>query len=362
MPTEITTLEDPNEVFRLSRETQIVEAQLAEGIYGVFNSGGALKKLQAVAKVILRKMMAGPPLAFRGAIAEEGNLRLWKKVPKNQVGFGMWQSPVLLSKLDASDCSDLIRLAGAWVEKGGLGDLAPASVKDAFRAGGDQVWGPTARVREAGWEIEPHIAPHMRDQNAGFTGMGGVGGHHGKLASKRAAGTSSLLKLDRLFGLIVACDISGTTADTVFALEFFGSTVGLTPAYYMLPLGTIAHNMHHSVLEVALATSLNGDMDYHIGFPHTLKPTSCGAFPPELYGLQRVLDAAHHKMAGLHHLRYYEGSQPKGAFKFDRSLDVRQLSNSPLSNAKRMLEWASGGGYPSRDDVVRLLRTHGMMM
>lgn len=356
MPTEITTLENPNEVFRLSREAQTAEAMLAKGIYDVFNSGEALKNLQAIAKVILKQMLEGPELAFDLAIKDEGNLRLWKKVPMNRPGFAMWQSPVYLKKLDATDCADLIRLAGAWVESGGLGNRAPADVKEAFRGGGDQTWGPNARVRKSGWEIEPHVRPHMRDPNAGFSGMGGVGGTHGKKFSKRAAGTSSVLKLDRLFGLIVACDISGTTSDTVFALEVFGAALGLSPAYYMLPVGTIVHNMHHSVLEVALAISLNEEMDYHIGYPGTLKPTHCGAFPPELSAISGVLQMADTRMKSLHHLRYYEGPLPKGVFKFETDSDLAKLQN--LAKAKEILKWAYGGGYPSRDEVVGLMRKY----
>lgn len=362
MPTEITSVENPNEMFRLARELQIVEADLARGVYNVFNSGDALKKIQGVAKVIMRMMLEGPRLAFSLSIGEEGNLRLWEKVPKNRTGFTMWQSPILLKRLDATDCADLIRLAGCWVEKGGLGDLAPASVKDAFRVEQrHEIWGPTARVRDKGWEIDPHLVSHMRDPNASFSGMGGVGGKHGKF-SKRAAGSSSVLKLDRLFGLLVACDISGTTADTVFALEFFGASLGLTPGYYMLPIGTIVSNMHHSVIEVALAICINGSMEYYIGFPETLKPKKCLNFTSELSEISGVLQSANMKMKKLHHLRYYEGSRPKGIFKIDNPLEVTKLRNSRLSNAKEMLAWASGGGYPSRDDVVWLMSNYCTLM
>jgi hypothetical protein len=282
----------------------------------------------------------------------------------------MWQHPMHLRKLDATDCADVIRLAGAWVERGGLQGGArahmprgndPGTAKEAFRVGGKQFWGPGARVREDGWDIEPHLVPFMRDQRAAFTGMAGQRGHHGKKRSKRAAGSSSVLQLDRLYGLVVACDISGTTADCVFALELFGAEYGLTAAYYMLPLGTIVHNMHHSVLEVALVASLNGEMEYHVGFFETLRPMRAAAFPPELNGLQQAIDVARAQMQNeeLHHLRYYEGHLPKGIFQFRRH-ELAALRTSPISDAVEMLGRAPClGGYPQRSDVVRLLQSQG---
>lgn len=373
MPREIRTLDDPNEVFRLARQRQIVEAQFAKRVYDVFNTGPALQKLQGVAKSLMRLMADGPVNAFDAAVKDEGNLRLWQKVPKNLPGLTMWQSPIHLRRLDATDCADLIRLAGAWVEAGGLGGgqrarlprgSAPGTAKEAYRVGGEYVWGRHARVRQAGWEIEPHLVPHMRDPNAAFTGMAGVRGFYGKKASKRAAGTSSVLQLDRLFGLIVACDISGTTADSIFALELFGGEFDMSAAYYMLPLGTIAHNLHHSILEVALVTSLNGEMDYHIGFFDTLKPTRCVTFPVELAGLQVAIQAANLSMQnqGLHHMRYYEGSSLKGAFQF-QGAELVAFKNSPISRCVTMLQRAQClGGYPQRHTVVELLRSAGLMM
>jgi hypothetical protein len=373
MPREIKTTEDPSAVFALARHRQEVEAAFARSVYNVFNQGVALQKLQAVASSLLQMMMDGPGAAVDAALRDEGGLRLWEKVPKSRPGLAMWQGPVHARKLDATDCADVIRLAGAWVEVGGFGDANPAqppqgntpgTVKDAFRAGGQSVWGGGARVRAGGWDIEPHLRGHMRDPNAAFSGMAGVRGHHGKKASKRAAGSSSVLQLDRLYGLVVACDISGTTADCVFALELFGGDFGMTAAYYMLPLGTIVHNMHHSILEVALVASLNGEMDYHVGFFDSLRPLRASGFPAELAGLQNAINTADSQMRqrGLHHLRYYENQAPKGAFQF-QGAELVALRNSPISNAVTMLGRAPClGGFPQRHTVVELLRSGGFIV
>ena len=86
--------------------------------------------------------------------------------------------------------------------------------------------------------------------------------------------------------------------------------------------------------------TLNGAMDYHIGFPLTLKPTHCARYPSELSGLGPALDRANRDMDSLHHLRYYEGTVLKGVFKFDNALQVRQLSNSPPSRTPK--RWSPG--------------------
>ncbi len=358
MPIEI---KNPNEMDLLAHRIQIVEAQLAKGIYTAFNSGVALSKLQAIAKEILKQMENGPDAAFHAANAEERFLRVWKKIERHKTSFHAFQFSHNLIKLDATDCADLIRVAGAWVESGGL-KHAPASVKDAFRGGknpgpgssGLDVWnqkgeaGPRIRVRGDGRAVEPHLQPYQRDPTA-FSGM----------KRKRACAESTLLKLDRLFGLVVACDISGTTADTVFALEVFGAQQGLHAAYYMLPLGTIVHNMHHSILEVALPITLNREMKYHIGFPDTLVPTHANGYPPELQSIANVLTNANSRMLSLHHMCYFVGGVKTGCFMFE-SNELMRLKN--LSEATKMHTWALGGGHPTRNEVVRLLIDGGIQV
>jgi hypothetical protein len=355
MPREIRTTDDPNEVRRLARERQEVEAQFARTVLDVFDSGLALQKLQRVAQALMGMMAEGPFKAIDKALKMESKLRLYDKVQKNASSLKLSaQSPVLLRKLDATDCADVIRLAGAWVESGGLCD--GDAVKTAFRPG--ETFGEGLRVRKSGrYQIPPHLVPYMRDPNA-FAGMTG----------KRAVGTSSVLQLDRLFGLVVACDISGTTADCVFALEVVTPLVPpqlqMTAAYYMLPLGTIAANMHHSLLEVALVLSLNEEADYHIGFFSTLKPKRAHVFPPELGAIEGAMAMADDRMKrqGLHHLCYYEGDSVKGVFQF-QGAELIALRNSPISDAVEMLSRAQClGGYPQRHAVVELLRSGGFVL
>jgi hypothetical protein len=86
--------------------------------------------------------------------------------------------------------------------------------------------------------------------------------------------SSTIGKIDRVFGLVPAADISGTTADTMFYLTkmFDDYSVALDPVFFMLPLATIVAGAHHSLLEVALPLSLNGKIDYVIGKYSSLLP------------------------------------------------------------------------------------------
>lgn len=151
MATEIRFVDNPTEVRRLASATQIVEARLAKEIYDTFNAGEAVRNLQKVAKAIMQQMYDGPDHAFANSIRDEGNLRLWARLTKSKSGFSrVLRRPVLFRRLDASDCADLIRLAGAWVEKGGIDD---PTIKEAFRAGGPigaEDEGLTIRTRQFG--------------------------------------------------------------------------------------------------------------------------------------------------------------------------------------------------------------------
>jgi hypothetical protein len=172
---------------------------------------------------------------------------------------------------------------------------------------------PARRDRGPGQTIESNIRPYMRDPKA-FSGMGGLPAKPG--IGKRAQGQSNILKLDRLFGLITGADISGTTTDTVFAMEVWGREI-LTAAYYMLPLATIVHNNHHSLIEVALAMTLDGIINYDVGFYTTLRPKGC-ALPPELSKIAEILAIAEISSFNQHFLLYYDNGsiRPSGCIRF----------------------------------------------
>ena len=304
-----------------------------------------------------------------------------------------------IKRLNATDCADLMRLAGTWVEKGGsfAGEQGRhvdlEALKEAHRKGlpetrfpeqsgggahGDpaKAWsvggghlgsktayrdrGPLTETFEgkpAG--IEFHLRPFMRDTKS-FSGMGGMPGSG--TAGKRARGNSTIKKLDKLFGFIIGCDISGTTTDMAFALDNLSFRQGgLHPGYYLLPLATLVHNNHHTILEAALALGLDEKLDYRIGFYTSLIPPQ--GLPPELEAIRGLLEKAESDVstARMHLMCYYERGLLAGAFQFNRqelpALRGTVVGTEMLRAALRMQP------LPGRDEVKKLLpRTSAMAL
>ncbi len=381
------------------KEKQVVEAMLAKKIYEHFNKGEARSKLQKLATRCAQNMVYAPEAALDAAAQEEGSLGVWAKIQrKDRQGlidfFGEPNSKV--NTLDISDVSDIIRLYGCWVEKGGSVDnlggpgqdawdtigkdknfTKASSMKDAYRPGvpvgvpkewtkaevenvwGDQKPGRFANVAEArrfrgpGQAIEDHIKPFMRNPDA-FSGMGGLPSK--PAVGKRAANNSNVLKIDRIFGLVVGADISGTTTDTVFALETLGADL-LTATYYMLPLATIVHNNHHALIEVALALSINGVIDYHIGFYSSLLPKSVKTIPPELVGIRGTLGSAEGSNLNRHFAVFYDTNtgapQIAGCYLFTEHEVKGELKQ--YFKATKLLEKAPNlDNYPTQNSLKAL--------
>jgi hypothetical protein len=260
---------------------------------------------------------------------------------------------------------------GGGTDSWGKQDSASSLAKDAYRPGVqtgagnwkqevENVWAdnkgkfqglPARRDRGPGQTIESNILPYMRDPKA-FSGMGGIPAK--PAIGKRARGQSNILKLDRLFGLITGADISGTTTDTVFALEVWGSEL-LTAAYYMLPLATIVHNNHHSLIEVALAMTLDGTINYDVGFYTTLRPKGC-TLPPELSKIGEILATAEVSSLNQHFLLYYENgaTQPSGCIRFTPD-EVNWLKAFGFWRGRRLLRRApSLPSFPTLETVRSL--------
>jgi len=382
-------------------DQQMVEAKLAKALYDAFDQGTALFKLQLLAARCIKTMLKGAPLALLSACQIESKLSVWGKIGGNSrecLRTFLDRGPAnSVGTFHADDVSDVIRLFGQWVEgnqdgsKGILADggaaapglatpvvrdargklarvsetdawgqkLTPSyAVKDAYRPGVmgsgshtgvldsshkdswkdevEDVWGDqkgrfanvavARRDRGEGWKVEDHV--DLRQNRKEFAGIQG----------KRARKHSNVLKIDRMFGLLVGADISGTTADTVFALETIGADY-LTAAYYMLPLATIVYKNHHSMLEVALALTLNGVIDYDIGFYESLMPDSVVTLPRELAGLGGILQQFDNVAQNRCFAVYYSepaGKDPAGGFLFreDELGSVRGLFNAKNLLAK----------------------------
>jgi hypothetical protein len=376
-----------SDMFQICHEKERIEAELAKNIYNVFNGGEPLRRLKQLGVAILTLMSDEPGhlKAFDAAVAEEGNLRLWEKVQRSKSAFKLFiSSPLYIKRLDATDVADLIRLSGAWVEKGGG---QAAKYKESYRSGvgaGDRnVWHQPkklfgnaiaglkkdglpaaqnergARWRHEGWQVEPQLQEFMRDP-AGFSGMGGAKDKKtGRWEhSKRLVSGSNLSIINRLFGLSWGCDISGTTCDQLYAMDRWGSRILGHPAYAMLPLGVIVHNCHHTLLEVALALSINDRIAYRMGFFDTLVPRQ--GLPAELNAINGTIEQANSLMRGKHLLRYYAKQRPAGCFRFEQN-EIQRLRRADIFHAESLLQLASTGRisvFPGRKEVLSLIERY----
>src|SRR5262245_19630882 len=148
-----TLITDPQTIQKYCLEKQANEAQLGKSIYQFFNQGDAIVKLRELATAAICTMVSGDGNQVQAAITEEKELGVWKKLgAKNYFALRdlVMRSDDWVQSMDASDCSDLIRLVGCWVEKGGLvgagaggttntlwqdGLSNSAAIKEAYRAG-----------------------------------------------------------------------------------------------------------------------------------------------------------------------------------------------------------------------------------
>lgn len=97
---------------------------------------------------------------------------------------------------------------------------------------------------------------------------------------------SALYQLDRMFGLPEGADISGTTADTIFAIEaLYGDLIEkikdaglmedvleIRPLIALLPMASMVSRGHHTTLECALTLTLNDYISYAAGYYKSLYP------------------------------------------------------------------------------------------
>ena len=310
--------------------------------------------------------------------------RQWKD-PKE--GFGdPWSFLRSVSNniltLRASECSDVIRLYGEVVEQGAKVRMAmPAyhnpmlprkksvldkftaldEAKEDYRKGGNEVWQEgRKRIKRPGKQIPKGPARDMLLAQEGGIWVWAL------------MDSSTVLKIDRTFGVVEGADISGTTTDTIFFLDrFIGlfkqqmpSMVGQLedPIYQLLPLATIVAGGHHSLLEVALAQSINGVNHYSIGLYTTLMPDS--STHPARGQILNLLHRAENNVRNRLMVLYYR--QPGvlgGCYLFAKQgrerMDFQKLA---LADLKMLNIFAATKPYPNQTDVIDLMQKRTQRM
>jgi hypothetical protein len=174
--------------------------------------------------------------------------------------------------------------------------------------------------------------------------------------------TSTIGKIDRVFGLPFGADISGTTTDNLYFLTGWADASKGDPLVMMLPLAAIIGEYHHALLEVAAAMSLRKVISYSIGFYSTLLPPLPGGIAPQAQrgDIIALLDKFDKDPRNQHVLLHYnknnkiagcfigEGDE-LGAFKELGKVDMRLW---PRFN--------SLPAYPPEDKIMGLLAEVGL--
>lgn len=289
---------------------------------------------------------------------------------------------------DAQDCSDVVRLYGAFVEKAGpkkvtvMLEKAEADyekLEKARRSGQKGITSDWYDVWNQDWKEKKAKFGRHRDK---------VPSQYLDVMAKKKSQllsvqeflisfkggqsiwslkeTSTIGKVDSWLGLVPAADISGTTTDTIFFIQrFFGQMFlgEFDKLFFMLPLATIVAGAHHSMLEVALPLSQNGLMDYCIGKYSSLMIPST-ANNPGAAELKKALDAAEkHKQNHLMFVAYtgdpkdQKSIKPMGAYVFDAKEAAEFFK---LTNAKKLAGlMQKEHPFPTQSHVRNFLQKNG---
>lgn len=372
---------DRNTIEEWVRQKQANEQQMLGELNQLFQTRQPLEKMRKVVRAALWQMwceMANTPRSVaEQSLAKEAGLAVWMTLdfpspnPERRL-LGM------IRRLDrglgdANDLSELIRVIGDWLERGGAG-LGTADINKAFRVGVDRiprsaehgvgravgqqdaidarVWSRAVREREnpnqPGHQIEPHVAAWwVRPKFAKQSGMNMF----------RVRGNDLCLRMDNLFGLLRGATISGTTTDTALVLEAYGAELGLHAGYYLFPVATIAASLHHTLLEAGLALTLAGAIDsYRVGFYTSLIPK--GGLPAELARAEEILRGAEEDPRNRHMVLWYDpraGTRPDGAILWNRRFELE--SSKRLVEARGLLTHVRTlPEYPTQADVARFIQ------
>lgn len=342
-----------DDIIRISKERADREMALSKAIYNILNGPGWLPRIaEFVSTATYQLLYHGfDRMKLNTAMAEEQGLNVWGKA----VGTDYVEKVRYLCEnrmlLDAGDCSDLIRLFGSVVEdkKSFLNDIPLHSVDGKRlekRIGGREAhWGPSRARAGAGERAgEPAHIVAARNRMLAQTRLKGFSG----ITLSRLKRESTVRKIDTAFGLPAGCDISGTTADSIFFVELMKDFIagdvlaGMNitdrdiKTIQLLPLATMVSQAHHTVLECALTLTLNGYMNYHAGYYDTLLPN--GGCDPQI---ENILNDAGKRAADarLNILCYLSSKLKLEAYQMMTSEEVDLFRKIARMNHNTLLTW-----------------------
>ena len=346
-----------NEVIEISKDRAINETEMCKKMYTAFNSDPIIVMLRnfikpAIEDFCVRAKAHGgrAELLWINVMRKESKLLVWRFAGANkQKNTDALERVIQNSNLwTASDCSDLIRLFGAFVENKallghGIIEKNVENSRKGKRPGPgyiDEGPGPQ-RARERNHYYEkgdqtklPHIQAAHHSALRHRRVPGGFAGYN-KCTLKDC---STVKRIDSVFGLAEGCGISGTTADSIFFMQHVSDflagmqeNIGTTnmPFIQLLPLATMGAQGHHTVLECALTLTLNNIINYKVGFYRSLKPLR-GTYPDSL---RTVFQAAEKDSKNKHILSFWNSNRSKlEGLHFNTRQDIDRLEKACLMN------------------------------
>jgi hypothetical protein len=358
-----------------------LEQNLAFDLVAEFDreSNGLIGPLKQMAKRALDDMHQEPQDVIDKACYDENLLTIWGTRGTLQEITNQWQS------LTAQECSDVIRLYGAAVEKrtehqrenGSIGANQKAqlhTLKQQYRPGGNPIW-EDGRIRK---KPGPGEIPAWHEQWQMPGVAHGIDIRQAAAMEKRTniplpprepgqqrfftpTMTSTVKKIDKAFGLPVGADISGTTGDSIFFIERLARLCNIPydPLYQLLALATLVAARHHAVLESALTLTLNNIITYKIGFYKSLLPSDSRHQAKS--AIDSVLSEHDNHDWNAHILVYFD--QPErvvGGYLFFGG-EIDGFKKLATTSQDFMWLFSTMPPYPTKVRIDRLMRMKGLL-
>jgi hypothetical protein len=359
---------DRKEILNFANHRFTIEQLLARELLNTFEDDKpSMELLRGMVSMAIEVMLKMPTLA-KTAQETERHLSVWKRFPTLE---SVREGVLMRSgrKLTVTECADIIRLYGEYVEQGHKDNIpklvSENQTKSGFREFGKPVFDQKQGFRHRGQFLSPQEKIAAGVSNELVLGAGEawkeqlVGGLGGGIQLKQAAGTDVLGKIEKVFGIPRGAAISGTTADTVHFMKKFGAAVGgLDPIYFIVPVASLVYNYHHSLVEVAMTLTLNGLMDYSIASYSTLLPKKSGTrLKPSVFSLLNRFEA---RIDNKFILNHYNGSTIEGCYQMEAQ-DKPAFRKLATTNLKLWQTFKGYGDWPSEANILGLLHMHGMM-
>lgn len=359
-----------NDVIACSRSRAIMETQLCTEMYKLYNSGPILNPIRSVVATAIEQILVmmqfsslkGPEKWDAAIKTAGGNLAVWRlsgsaKKETSAALMKVWESS---ASWTADDCGDLIRLFGGIIEDKSLQGNAVAESVNAARDGKRQAgFGSDERSRTTKGFNES--VAHIGQAHLAILGSKRVKDGFSGITNISLTEKSTVKKIDCAYGLAEGCDISGTTADSIFFFDHVNSFISgmpetiaqdKLPLIQLFPMATMGSQGHHTVLECALTLTQNKIINYRVGFYSTLMPEGSSNEP-----LRQLFSKYENDPRNVQMLCWWDdyGTKLNGV-RFDKPWEADLLKRGSLADPDLLKDFKALGPKASKKQLLAMRR------